>query len=81
MIFDICNTRAWGQLGEKYKKILKPFSLNINTGENGFERATIEINSLQDIVDIIKVTNEEIIISDLFKNENMTIEIYDDWRE
>lgn len=81
MIFNICNTKAWGQLSEKYKKILKPFSLKTNTGENGFERTTIEVNSLQDIVDIIKITNEEIIISDLFKNENMTIEIYDDWRE
>lgn len=81
MIFNICNTAGWGQLGEKYKKILKPFSLKINTDESGFERVTIEINSLQDIVDIIKATDEEIIISNLYKNENMTIEIYDDWRE
>lgn len=81
MIFDICNTEAWGELSEKYYKILKPFSLKVHIDERGFKRANIEIDSLQDIVDIIKATNKEIVISDLYKNENMTIEIYDDWRE
>lgn len=81
MTFNICNTEAWGELSKKYEKILKPFSLQVNINENGFKNATIEVNSLQDIIDIVKVTDEEIIISNLFKNENMTIEIYDTWRE
>ncbi len=81
MTFNICNTEAWGELSEKYYKDLKPFSLKVNTNENGFSNATIEVNSLQDIIDIIKATEEEIIISDRFKADNMTIEIYDTWRE
>lgn len=81
MTFNICNTEAWGGLSEKYYKDLKPFSLEVHIGERGFKRATVELNSLQDIIDIVKTTNEEIIISDLYKNENMTIEIYDTWRE
>lgn len=81
MTFDICNTQGWGKLSKKYKKILEPFSLKTNITESGFEQTTIEVNSLQDIIDIIKATNEDIIISNLYKNENMTIEIYDDWRE
>nr|DAU29324.1 MAG TPA: hypothetical protein [Caudoviricetes sp.] len=81
MTFDICNTKSWDGLSEKYYKDLKPFSLKVNINENGFKNATIEVNSLQDIIDIVKATDEEIIISNLFKNENMTIEIYDTWRE
>lgn len=81
MTFNICNTEAWDGLNKKYYKDLKPFSLEVHIDERGFKRATIELNSLQDIIDIVKTTNEEIIISDLYKNENMTIEIYDTWRE
>lgn len=81
MTFNICNTEAWGKLSKKYYKDLKPFSLEVHINERGVEQATIEINSLQDIVDIVKTVNEEIVISDLNKNENMTIEIYDGWRE
>ncbi len=81
MTFNICNTMAWGELDEKYYRDLKPFSLKVNTNENGFSNATIEVNSLQDIIDIIKATEEEIIISDRFKTDNMIIEIYDTRRE
>lgn len=81
MTFNICNTEAWGELSKKYYKDLKPFSLEVHINEKGFKCATIEIDSLQDIIDIVKTTNEEIIISDLYKNENMTMEIYDGWRE
>lgn len=81
MIFNICNTAGWGELADKYKEILKPFSLKIKKTDDGFKRATIELNSLQDILDVVNKTDEEVIIRRFSLGENVTLEIYDDWRE
>ena len=77
MTFNICNTEAWGNLSKKYYKDLKPFSLKISEGN----RATVELNTLQDIIDLKEKVNEEIIISNYLRGEDPTIEIYDTWRE
>lgn len=81
MKFNIQNTKGWYKLDKKYEKLLKPFSLKFDEIQNGRKHATIEVDSLQEIVDIIKKTGEEIIISNYPGEENMTIEIYDGWRE
>lgn len=77
MTFNICNTEAWGELSEKYYETLRPFSLKISEGN----RATVELNILQDIIDLKEKVNEEIIISNYLRGEDPTIEIYDTWRE
>lgn len=82
MIFNICNTAGWGKLNKKYYETLKPFSLKISENDD----ATIELNTLQDIIDLKEKVDEDIIITGSgigtsLNGGNPTIEIYDTWRE
>lgn len=76
MIFNIINTEGWSELDKKYYEMLKPFSLKISESNE----ATIELNTLQDIIDLEEKVDEYIIVTS-FNGENPTIEIYDTWRE
>ena len=49
MIFSIENTAGWCDLDDKYKKILKPFSLKTTIKDNGRKLTTIEINNMQEL--------------------------------
>ena len=82
MIFNICNTADWVKLNKKYYETLKPFSLKISENDD----ATIELNTLQDIIDLKEKVDEDIIITGLgigtsLNGGNPIIEIYDTWRE
>lgn len=81
MTVNIYNTAGWGKLDDKYKEILKPFSLKIKRTNDGFKRATIELNSLQDILDVVNKTGKDVIIRGVSLGKDVTLEIYDDWRE
>lgn len=82
MIFSIENTAGWCDLDDKYKKILKPFSLKTTIKDNGRKLTTIEINNMQELMDIVNKTDEELIIRNkLDVDGNVMLEIYDTWRE
>lgn len=79
MIFNICNTAGWGKLDDKYQEALRPFSLKVAKSEEDY--ATIELNSLQDILHVVNQLREDVIIKKLSFSDRVTLEIYDDWRE
>lgn len=82
MTFDIISTGCWGELDKKYYETLESFSLKISESNE----ATIELNTLQDIIDLKEKVDKDIIITSLgigtsLNGGNPTIEIYDTWRE
>lgn len=80
MIVKISNTSGWGKLNlQDYQRLLDPFNLTIHDENCGLASATIEINSLQDIVDIASIEAKGIVVTK--SDEDVFIEIYDDWRE
>ena len=81
MTVNICNTAGWGELANPYKETLKQFSLKVEKRGDGREYATIELNSLQDILDVVSQVGTDIIIRSFSFGEDVTLEIYDDWRE
>lgn len=80
MIVKISNTSGGGKLNlQDYQRLLDPFNLKIHDEKCGLASATIEINSLQDIVDIASIEAKGIVVTK--SDEDVFIEIYDDWRE
>ena len=65
---------------DKYRDILSDYQYTeIKLNENTINRY-ITINSIEDIINISKLTNHEIIISSV-DNEDTYVEIYDGYRE
>lgn len=80
MIVKISNTSGWGHLNLKdYQRLLEPFELQIHNEKDGNAEATIEINSVQDIIEIASIEARGIVVTK--SAEDVFIEIYDDWRE
>ena len=74
---------TYGDLAEDYKEVLKPFNYQIEEliGWRGLEYsvATVEINSLEEMLKLKKAVKTDIII---LKDEgHLSIEIYDGYRE
>jgi len=69
-----------------YEKQLQKYGYKVEEREGyygKYEVSTIEINSLEDLVNLQKDINEELIIDFTSENPNHEpfIEIYDNWRE
>ena len=80
MIVKISNTSGYGKLNlQDYQRLLGPFDLKIHDEKCGLASATIEINSLHDVVDIASIEAKGIVVTK--SDEDVFIEIYDDWRE
>ena len=78
MIFKITNT-ACSRLSERYPILLKYGFRNEVESYFGGTTGMIVIDSLDDLVELVRDLQKEIIISTM--SEEVEIEIYDGWRE
>ena len=81
MKYRISSSRRWDsyQTLEDYP-CLKYFELETVTGD-GEKQVYVIINTIEDLMKLLKSVECSIIIHDDYEGEDYTIEIYDGWRE
>lgn len=85
MKFRLRNTLGL-QLEVRYPEIFKEFKVKIINKEDFFNYYDIEISSLEELLKLMKLTNEPLVLScgtSFFEEDECReeIEIYDDYRE
>ena len=58
-----------------------PFLEKFNYRKSNLGDWVVDINSIDDILEIMKMAKEELVIMDTYKNYPFAIEIYDGYRE
>jgi hypothetical protein len=57
------------------------FLEKFNYRKSNYGDWVIDINSIDDILEVMKMAKTELVIKDIYENYPFTIEIYDDYRE
>ena len=79
MKFYVCRTTI-GESVTEYNDVLQKYNPDYQMGLYGDDYTYLELSAEQ-IVELVKELDEEVIIRKSNTNEDMVLEIYDDFRE